>query len=241
MNEVMGVSVGENESPITEDMLRKICIPELIMEERATTKNCADATYVVAGIDWGGNGVGGNSRTVLSIYAVYANRPAYIKIYGKIYSAGEPSAHVEDIAYRLNQFNVTNVYGDHGGGNFAMSQLSRYVPHIRVIPVMYTEQNAPYSWHDQSQRFTVNRTTLIDAFFMDIKMGYVQSVRWEDFAPFAKDILNVKSTVVGDSDKKARRMWVHHPSKPDDSLHSMVFGWFAARVLLGRLDFFSDS
>lgn len=32
-------------------------------------------------------------------------------------------------------------------------------------------------------RYTVNRTAIIDAFFMDMKAGYVRTFRWEEFEP----------------------------------------------------------
>jgi len=239
LNEVMGLPIGEGSQTITEAMLRGMCNENLPMYQKRCPENSRNAMHVAAGIDWGGGTSA--SRTVLSIYAVYPEKPKFVKIFGKIYDAGEPSKHVEDIAYWVRRFRVIMAFGDHGGGNFAMSQLRSMIPDIRVVPVMYTEQNRPYRWDDAAARYTVNRTIMIDSFLMDIKQNIVEAVRWEDFAEFAVDFLNVFEEIIGEKSGIPRRVWRKYPEKPDDSLHSMVFGWFACRVLSGMLDFTAAS
>ncbi len=237
LNEVMGLPLGEGDSPITEAMLKAMCVDTLPLLDKISPQNNNGASHIVAGADWGGSGITGDSRTVLSIYAVYPSAPTFVKIFGKIYGGGEPTKHIDDIAMYLHRFNVTSFYGDHGGGNFAMSMLASKVPNVRVIPVMYTEQSAPFKWDDAAQRFTVNRTIMIDAFLHDIKRGRVKAFNWAEFQKFAADILNVHEDYIGEAQGKTRRVWRRYPNKPDDSLHSMVFGWFASRVAIGALDF----
>lgn len=236
MNEVMGIPVGEGEAPIPKELIIENCIQELPCLEEKTSLNSGSATHIVAGIDWGGGGVSGTSRTSLSVFAVYPDIPNYVKIYGKIYGGGEPSRHVEDIAAKLRAFSPVYVFGDHGGGNFSMSQLARLIPDIRVVPVMYTEQSAPYKWDERARRYTVNRTVMIDNFFIDYKLGRIKTFRWSEFKNFAEDILCVRQEWIG-SDGKEKRVWRRPPSKPDDVLHSMVFGWFACRIISNNLEF----
>lgn len=236
-NEVMGFPIGDGEQPITEQMLRDACIDGFKMDDHRNEANSGGAGLLVAGIDWGGGGTSGLSRTALAIFAVYPDRPADRLVYGKIFSGGEPTKHIEEIAYTLKRFGVLYAYGDHGGGNFAMSQLAQLTPGIRIIPVMYTDQAAPYSWSETAARFTVNRTTMIDSFFVDLKKRRMDFYEWESFLPFAKDILNVRVEYVGEEQGKTRRMWRHFPAKPDDALHAMVFGWFGTRVARGDMDF----
>jgi len=237
LNEVMGLPLGEGDSPITEALLKSICIEDLAVMERICAENQRGASMIVGGADWGGSGMTGTSRTVLSVYAVFPERAQVVKIFGRIYSGGEPTKHIEDIAKVCNDYNISTLYGDHGGGNFAMSQLSALVPNTRVVPVMYTEQSMPYRWDNAAQRFTVNRTAMIDAFFHDMKRERIKAFRWSEFQPFAKDILNVYEDVVGEAQGKGRRVWRRYPAKPDDSLHSMLYGWMAGRVVSGLLDF----
>ena len=237
-NEVMGLPNGEGESPISEDMLKEICLPNLKMLDRACPENADGAQYIAAGIDWGGGGELGVSRTVLSIYAVYPEQPLFKKIFGKIYTEGEPIRHVGDIAMWLTRFGCHMVCGDHGGGNFAMSALGEKLPaHMRLIPVMYSDASSPFKWDEHARRYVVNRTVVIDAFFSDLKKKVVRAFNWEEFRPFALDILNERQEVLGEERGISKRVWRHSPRKPDDSLHSMVFGWFACRVLSGRMDF----
>lgn len=236
-NEIMGIPVGEGDVPITEGLLKSICIDTLPMYGNICPENAKGASHILAGADWGGSGVTGVSKTVLSIYACYAEQNKIVKIFGRIYESGEPTKHLQDIAQCLRSFNATVLYGDHGNGNFAMSQLASMVPHISIIPVMYTEQAKPFRWDEQARRFTVNRTTLIDKFILDMKHGKIQAFNWNEFKPFASDILNIREEYIGESKGITRRVWRKHPTKSDDSLHSMVFGWFAAKVAFGDLDF----
>lgn len=236
LNEVMGLPIGEGDSPITKDMLKEHCIEEMSCLPIKSPQNSTGATHMAAGIDWGGGGVSGTSRTTLSVYAVYPDRQTFVKVYGKVYSGGEPTKHIDDIAEKLRSLGVIYAFGDHGGGNFSLSQLSRLVPEIRVIPVMYTEQSNPYKWDERAARYTVNRTIMIDNFFLDYKMGRIKTFRWAEFESMADDILCVRQEWIG-AEGKERRVWRRPPAKPDDILHSMVFGWFACRVLSSMLDF----
>lgn len=97
-NEVLGLPNGEGDSPITEEMVRAMCIPNLKMHDKVCPDNADGASSIVAGIDWGGGGDLGVSRTVLSIYAVYKERPLYKKIFGKIFTERQssPSLFAED-------------------------------------------------------------------------------------------------------------------------------------------------
>jgi hypothetical protein len=236
-NEVMGEPTGEGSQLITEELLQEMCIPTLKMLDHAAPENTKGAEYIVAGIDWGGSGMDGVSRTAISIYSVYPNSGEMIKIFCRVYSAGEPSQHVVDIARLCRVFNVSAIYGDHGNGNFAMSQLHTMLPDKQVVPVMYTEQSAPFRWDASGARFIVNRTILIDSFLLDIKTKKIRCFRYEDFKPFGQDLLNVKEVFLNEDRGISRRAWRHHPKKSDDVLHSMVFGWFGARVLMGAINF----
>ena len=232
-NEVMGLPNGEGENPITEEMLKSMCIDSLLLTEEPCL---GKRDFVVAGIDWGGGGTMGTSRTTLHIYTGETDPYSYTCVYGKIYDEGEPSKHVEDIARLVEAYGCDAIYGDHGGGNFAISQL-RQLTGIPIVPVMYSEASAPLRWNEGGKFFTANRTIVIDEFFADMKRNIVHAYNWEQFKPSAKDILNIRQVFIGEEAGKPRRVWRHSQSAPDDSLHSMVFGWIGCRVLSGRLDF----
>lgn len=178
------------------------------------------------------------SRTTLSIYAVFPERPEYVKVFGEIYEAGDPIKHIQEMAKIIKNFKCELVVADHGGGNYANSHLRSLIPGVRVIPAMYTDQGQPWKWHEKGAYYTLNRTMIIDAFLFDyLKKGFVKTMRWEDFEPLHYDLLNVYEHVVGEDKGKGRRIWARYPSKPDDVLHSMVFGWFAGRIVTGNMDF----
>lgn len=238
LNEVMGLPSGQGASLINEELLRSSCIPDLEMELGRTKKNMRGSQYVAAGIDWGGGGVDGTSRTVLSVYSVNINIPEYTKVYGKIFLDNDFDKQVKDIALILNKFQCNLCCGDAGNGQHAMSQLARLTPTTRIVPVQYTESSAPIRWDDRANKYTVNRTTMIDNFILDLKNKKVKTMRWEEFQPFANDILNVTEEVISNDIGKERRVWRRYPTKPDDSLHSMVFGWLACKILSNDLKFY---
>lgn len=239
-NEVMGLPSGEGESPITEEMLRSICLENMPMIEGKDKRTTANADYICAGIDWGGGGRMGTSRTTLHVYKVTLNPLQYTCIFGKIYDEGEPTRHVADIARIVKKFGCIYTFGDHGGGNFAMSQLRSMVPPtMMVIPVMYTESQNPLRWDDKGKHYVASRTLVIDEFFSDMKRGYIKAFNWNAFEPFARDILNIRQVYIGEEAGRPQRVWRHRPSDPDDSLHSMVFGWIACRVLSNRANMYA--
>lgn len=234
MNEVMGIPSGEGSSLITESALRDIAIPQLAMTDYLTKANSEGSAYIVAGIDWGGGGQDGTSRTVLMICAVYPNLSRVVFIYGKIYMSKDFDSNVKDIAEICRKFHVTWIYGDWGGGIAALSQISKLVGSTRVIPVMYNNSGIPYKWDNVNNRALVNKVDMIDNFILDIKNGFINTVRWEDFRPFALDYLNVYEEVT----REGRRFWARYPSLPDDSLHASIYAWLGARTLMGNLTFY---
>lgn len=245
-NEVMGLPSGDGEQPFTEEDLRGICREDMPMTYERTLKYSAGAEFLAAGIDWGGGGAKNVSRTVLGIYAVYpGDPPKYRLVFGKIYTEGEPAKHLGDIADHLRRFSVNIVCADHGLGSMAISGLKQALNGISdglssiipIYPVMYSDASRPFKWNNDGQYYVVNRTMMIDDFFMDIKRKFIEVYRWSEFEPFARDILNVRQALVGEDSGHPRRIWQHNPKDPDDALHSMVFGWFAARVRSGRMDF----
>lgn len=234
MNEVMGVPSGEGSSLITEEILRSICLDNLNMTLGLTRVNSEGSAYRVAGIDWGGGGRDGTSRTVLMIAAVYPSLSKVVYIYGKIYMSKDFDANVKDIADICRSFDVTWIYGDWGGGIAALSQLSKLVGATRVVPVMYSNASAPYKWDNVNNRAIVNKVDMIDNFILDIKNGMINAVKWDDFKPFANDYLNVYE----ETTKEGRRFWARYPSMPDDSLHASIYAWLGARTLMGNFTFY---
>lgn len=236
-NEILGIPSGEGSQAITEAMLQKICIPNLVMEASRSPRNSEGASFITAGIDWGGYGTGGTSRTALAIMAVYPARQEFRIIFGKVFTQGDPDSHVEEIAFYLNRFGCVQCVGDYGGGTFASSKLAKLVPGIRVIPAMYNDKTRPYNWNDSAQRADVNRTSMIDGMLLDMQSTSITAVRWEDFRQFKEDFLAVREEILNENSATPRRAWRRYPTKPDDFLHAVVFGWLSCRMLTGMVDF----
>lgn len=235
LNEIMGEPSGEGTSLISESILKSMCIPDLRMATDNPYNTAPGADYFVAGVDWGGGGVSGTSRTVFTITAVYAESKKYRIIYGKIFTSSDLFAIVNDIADTCNRLSVTYLYGDRGGGAATMSQLRAIIPHISIIPIQYCVSNTPLTWKQQGEFYLADRTTIIDNLILGIKDGSISCMCWEDFKPFAEEMLAVKECYAEDR----RRMWVRTAGKADDSLHSLVFGYTGCRIHTGDLRFYN--
>jgi len=126
------------------------------------------------------------------------------------------------------------VCGDAGEGALANAMLREKLGAHRVIQVRYMSLSRPIEWNAAALCYHADRTTLIDNYARYLKHQLAVFPRLPQAQPAFDDILNEyeEVTLLG------RRVWRHSPTKPDDCLHSQIFGWIAWRVLTGDLRFY---
>ena len=86
-------------------------------------------------------------------------------------------------------------------------------------------------WDAQAYKFIINRNAALSTFFGDIKQKHFVFPDWEEFEPFAKDIL---AEYVEYNDRTRTMTYDHPIDQPDDALHSMVYAKLAADITLGK-------
>jgi hypothetical protein len=228
-NEVLGISDALGARLVSKEELEVLCSDYDIFRQ-PTIKE--EYSYVVAGIDWSGGGTEGVSRTVLWIWGVTKDHRLKT-LYFRIYPVTNPVSIIEDIIEVVNNYNVNLVVGDRGEGHLANNLLAGRIGKNRVTQVKYGAQASPITWNEKANSYHVDRTTLMDNYFMVLKRGGVIFPKLSYMATPIIDTLNIYEEVTGSGIK----VWRHAPQLPDDCFHAQLFGWLGAKILLMDLDF----
>jgi len=233
-NEVLGLSDAQGARLISLDDLKALCVgPDLSRAPVPAVLN--GVLQTVGGVDWGGGGVTGKSRTVIWVWGILPGGRLRTLFY-KIYPGNNPVDDVRDIAEIFGQYSVSMVGGDAGGGALANSMLRDLLGAHRVVQIQYGSQPKPAKWNDVD-RYLVDRTTMIDNFLMFLKK------RKADYGPeilmreAVADVLNVFEEMT----THGKKIWQKYPEKTDDCLHAQIYGWFAAKMVQSDLRFYESS
>ncbi|MBU1891248.1 phage terminase large subunit family protein [Patescibacteria group bacterium] len=230
-NEVLGVSDALGARIIGKDELEALCHdydvyrtppPGLLKNIKAT----------FGGIDWSGGGTEGISRTVLWIWGLTEHNRLRT-LYHRIYPVASPVSILDDITEVLQAYGVNIVVGDRGEGHLANNLLAQRLGQHRVHQASYGSQATPLSWNAKGQFYTVDRTTMMDNYFMVLKRGGVEFPRLEHMREVIMDILNIYEEVT----TSGKKVWRHSQTLPDDAFHAQLFGWLAAKIFTMDLTF----
>lgn len=233
-NEVLGVSDAIGMRLISVEELEALCLGSEF-EEFPTPKSSVGYTFNVAGVDWSGGGKSGLSRTVLWIWGFRPSDQKLVCRYYKVYPGTNPVHVVEEIANICSGYQVAMVIGDAGEGMLANSTLSSHLGPHRVHQVQYGAQTKALAWNGRD-RYTADRTTLIDNFFMILKKGQLEFGPLHMMKVAIDDMLNVFEEVT----TTGRKVWRHSPLRPDDCLHAAIFGWVACKIIQNDMRFYQE-
>jgi len=236
-NEVMGVSDAIGTRLVSKEELEALCLDYEITEYPPNTLTLGNLRGVVAGVDWSGGGMRGNSRTVLWIWGICAGGQQHNfklrTLYFKVYPETNPISGgvVEHIVDMCTRYNVSLIIGDAGAGALANANLREQLGSHRAMQVQYkggtsgsSGAGRPFYWN-KIDRFLAERTTMIDHFFMFVKRAGVIYPNVRQMQIPIRDMLNEYE----EETKHGRKVWRHAPTQPDDSLHAQIFGWMAAK------------
>lgn len=220
-NEVMGVSDSVGSRLITLEELQASCVDKT-----------SPAGFIVGGVDWSGGGTKGLSRTVASVLCRAPGGKFSLLDY-RIFPNQNPVDTIDAIVDLFLQHNITLCVGDAGEGALANSLLTKKLAGKPVYQLQYGSQSKPITWNNVD-RYTADRTTLIDCFFYTIKKGGFEFPNFSFMKPAFDDILAAYEEVTS----SGKKVWRHSPTSPDDSLHSILFAWVGAKILTHDLDFY---
>ena len=233
-NEVIGISDAIGTRLITIEELEACCNPERTIKDGAPDPLALkDMSLCVAGVDWSGGGTTGVSRSVIWVWGFHVPTQKLVCVYYKIYPGQNPVTIVDEIAVVNTIYRTQIVVGDAGEGHMANSLLANKIGAHRVHQLQYGAQKQALKWNGVD-RFTGDRTMLIDNYIMMLKKGGVEFANQRQMEPAFEDILNEYEEVT----QLGKKVWRHSPHKPDDCLHAGLFGWIAFKITQGDMKFY---
>ena len=236
-NEVIGVSDAIGTRLISKEELEALCKNYEVHEQPVQNSMLSNLRGIVAGVDWSGGGMQGNSRTVLWIWGILSGGQQHnfkLKtLYFRIYPETNPISGgvVDHIVQQCERYQVQLILGDAGEGALANANLRERLGAHRALQVQYQggllgsgAAKKPFYWN-KVDRWLADRTTMIDNYMLFMKRKGVIFPNIKQMQVPVKDILNEYEEVT----KMGRKVWRHAPTQPDDCLHAQIFGWLAAK------------
>ena len=238
-NEVLGISDASGARMLTKEDL-EACCQDYFVTRPPTTTVLQNVQQIVAGVDWSGSGTGISARTVVWIWGVMSDQRLKT-LYFEIFPQANSINDVNKVMTILREFNVSLVGCDAGEGAVANSVLKDGLGAHRVIPIQYTGGRAAQrhiKWNENTDKYIVHRTAAIDSFLLIVKrQGVIYPDARQMEVPFS-DMLAEYETVTNPEGEVQSRIWLHSPTQPDDCLHAQIFGYIAAQVSRGVVEFY---
>lgn len=234
-NEVLGLSFDSGTKPLTRQDVIDNCDPELVMttDSIKSVINSLGGAPIFAGIDWGGGG--SHSFTVISLGAYYKNKFTIFYIHRFEGEEEDSEIQLKIIEKIINNFNVSLVGVDNGGGKLQIDVLQRKFGRNRIVPYQYSSTNKKITWNPELHRFIVHRTEVMTDIFAAIKRrDFIRFPSWDYFEdPFGSDMLNIFSEY---SERSRQTKYDKSPSVSDDSFHSILYCVLASMLQVPRHD-----
>jgi len=242
--EVLGIPTGSGKRFLTMEELKRLCLPGKRLLKQVDNETKLLYRNIFIGIDWSGEGVvEDKSRTAYLVIGQKKDGDLEV-IGGDILPPGDPNGTLEKIKQACYLYRVDYIFADAGMGAYQNAILTREFGPNRVLPIRYIGTSGkPFKFDPEANILNIHRTQAIDTVMGVLKQDIVYPLlkrtynpnavkqtktlkifwpRFEDSLPFFQDILAEFSQQT----KAGNKIWTHSPSAPDDSLHSLVFGFF---------------
>ena len=247
-NEVLGLPFDNAAKPITRAQLMQCCDSNHHFIRDPLNLTPADVEIVnnnnlIGGIDWGEGNDGSDkglkgkfktaSYTVFTIGA-YSGGDKFKIYFMKRFTGKEidPEYIVNYVAAVYQRLGLKMIGVDWGFGWGVNNALFRKVGPQHCVQFMYVDrQKQTRKWDHIGYKFQLLRNHVISEVYYGLKKQEIVFPRFDEWASFATDILNVG---VEYSEYQRKMMYVHRSSEPDDSLHSLLYCREAAKIFHGR-------
>ena len=230
-NEIMAESDSCGSRFITQEDLYKLCRDYSVTAGMPHHSILSEVDLIVAGVDWSGGGMDGNSRTVLHIWG--ATPSLRLKtLYYKVYSVEDPTVSVDDIARVCDLFGVRMIIGDAGEGALANGMLTLKLGRHRVGQFRYGSYNTPIGIEAKSGVYQLDKTSIIDNYLKFLKDGGAEFPNALESKVAFDDILSVFS----ETSHTGRKIYKRN-SHSDDCIHAQIGGFIAWRILTRQMQF----
>jgi len=215
-NEKLGLEYDSGAKPVTLAEIKACCTggPMLQTPDAITASK---PTYI--GLDYGPT----NSKKSNTVLSIVQNEGKKIRVvFAKKYLGPEADYSFihRDIPKQFYKWKVALIGADYGLGEAPNSEIRKAVGFERLIAYQHVANQKDRSmWNKKMPAFTLNRTQVMTDYFQMIKHREIIFPRWEDFAPFGGDILNI-NTEYDEERGKVR----YTNNDPDDFFQALVYG-----------------
>lgn len=233
-NEVLGLPYDTSDTPVTMHEIQACCDPSRKFAKGAVRAHSGEP--VTMGVDWG---FGMGSYTVATI-GFTDTRGKFHIIWAKKYTSTldqDFRVQVPDIIKYAYLFNVKAIGADWGAGVDRISELRVKAPDIPIMAFQSTGGSRKLYYDPSNDLFRHSRTQTLTDRFVEIRNEQVSFPRWEEFKPFAQDILNVFVEYGSSGNMRGMMMYDHAVDSPDDFLHSWNYSKMSNDIL--RVDSYS--
>ena len=255
--EVLGIPTGSGHRFLTWDQLRSLC-----EEGRSFARGYQDdfqAKYrgrIFMGIDWSGEGLNDEVKSRTAILVMGHRIDGDIDVlYGEIIPPGDPDGTLNRVKQIAYGFRIMSIGADAGMGAYQNAILAKEFGINKMMQLRYvSSRTKPFGIQNKyAGIMSLDKTSAIDTIMGILKNDFPYpplkqtainrnsplKIKWPKFAeskPFFDDIMAEFSQET----KSGNKIWTHSPDSPDDSLHALVFGFFAyvARVTNGNPMFY---
>jgi hypothetical protein len=247
-NEILGFSYDSAAAPVSRMEVQQNCWPHKQVNNVDSSKFIhrrgpqLAGMRIFAGVDWGegreeGEVISGRkhfaSWTVLTLGG-YINSSTFWPFMMKRYVGKEvdPEIILPDILHICGHWNVEVIGADWGHGWGVNSRLFKARGRQGVMQFVYSASLGERKrWDPSAFKFIINRNAALSQLFLAIKQNHFLFPEWEEFEPYAKDIL----AEYVEYNERTRTMMYDHPiDQPDDALHSLAYCKLAADISMGR-------
>lgn len=235
-NEVLGLASGLGGRIVTMRECIACCNPNKTAFDEIWPVDDRAISMIVIGVDWSVTG-SQKSFTVITVMGYDHLGKCYV-LHSEKLSGVDILEQVDRVKYLFRKFDAQAIGSDRGVGVLQGQLLQREFGPERVFLINYVSAKRPLRWDGQGQFFAADRTQCIDTVVMKIKIGRtkIEAPAWSLMAPFFEDVL----VVFEEESLAGKRLYRHDEDKPDDFLHSLVFGNIAQMVLAGEYVYVDD-
>lgn len=225
-NEYLGLAYDAGVAPITEAEIRACCTGGP-MREKPDAYCMAYPRFI--GIDWGPIN-SQNSRTVMSVCHRRGDKNGKVEyLYLKKFEGKESDyAYLHAVIPKYSVQWATELIGaDAGFGEAVNSEIRKRIrdPRRLIAFQHLGNQKQRANWNDSMMAYTLGRNRVMTDFFQMIKHRQVIFPRWEDFEPFARDLMAIQ---IDYDEEKSKYKFIN--SNPDDAFHSMLYGYLVSEL-----------
>lgn len=242
-NEVLGVSDSVGARVVTLEHLRAAADGPLCSLRPNPKVNMVGVSKLAVGIDWGGGGIGGKSRTVVVILGWVPSLGKDRVLYYRIFPGLHPVQDLEHI-YQVCCFysGATIIGADEGGGHMPTDLLrGKFGTQRKIVKFKYVVTDRYIKFNKENGLWNLSKVKSLDSLMAALsihqEIQFPSDLRTPnplDVPEPFEDILNEYEEWTGPQNET--KQWRHASAKPDDFLMALNYARVALMMTKGDLD-----